>query len=73
MWMFKKHLWRLCKKEMDMKSKIDKVTKTVKNALLDLVTHKVAVVPLQLTRVTEKFDSLTRPPFRGGIADRTKN
>jgi hypothetical protein len=59
-------------KTIDMKRRIEKVIKAVKGAILDLFQRKVSVLPLQLTRGAEKFDSVTRPPFAGGIGDRTK-
>jgi hypothetical protein len=53
--------------------RIEKLIKDVKNVILDLFPRKVSVLPLQLTRVTEKFDSVTRPPFSCGIGDRIKH
>jgi hypothetical protein len=49
--------------------RIDKVIKAFKNTILHLFPRNVSVVPPQLIRVTEKFDIVTRPPFRGGIGD----
>jgi hypothetical protein len=56
-----------------MKRRIEKVINAFKDAVADLFPRKVSVLPLQLTRVTEKFDSVTRPPFAGGIGDRIKH
>jgi hypothetical protein len=53
--------------------RIEKVIKAVKSAIGDLFPRKVSVLPLQLTRVTEKFDSVTRPPFSGGLGIRIKH
>ncbi len=52
-----------------MKRRFEKVIKAVKGAILDLFPRKVSVLPLQLIRVTEKFDIATRPPFKGGTND----
>lgn len=56
-----------------MKRMIDNVTKTIGNAILELFSREVSVLPLQLIRVTEKFDIVVRPPFRGGVVITGKN
>jgi hypothetical protein len=47
---------------------IEKMVKAISARILELFPRSVSV--LQLTRVTEKFDSVTRPPFAGRIGDR---
>jgi hypothetical protein len=56
-----------------MSGRIDKMINSVKNAVLDFFSPKASPLPLQLTRVTEKFDSVTRPPFRSAIGDQLKH
>jgi hypothetical protein len=51
-----------------MKKEFENIIKTVKDAILDLVPRRVSVLPLHFTRVTGKFDSLTRPSFKGGVS-----
>jgi hypothetical protein len=47
--------------------KFSQLIKAIKNGIPFLFTTPASVVPLQLTRVTEKFDIVVRPPFRDAI------
>jgi hypothetical protein len=53
--------------------RIEKVIKAVKGSILDFFSREVSVLPLQFTRVAEKFDSVTRPPFKRGRSERIKH
>jgi hypothetical protein len=46
---------------------INKAIQNIKEAILKLISSEMSVLPLRVIRVTEKFDIVTRPPFRGGI------
>lgn len=52
--------------------RIEKVISKVRNSIVGLFAPKVSVLPLQLIRVTEKFDIVVRPPFKGGFVAREK-
>jgi hypothetical protein len=54
-----------------MMRRFEKVARSVRKAILDLFSPKVSVLPLQLIRVTEKFDIVARPPFRDGFTVRS--
>jgi hypothetical protein len=51
-----------------MKKAFEIIIKIVKDAILDLWPRKVSLLPLHFTRVTEIFDSVTRPPLKGGVS-----
>ena len=52
--------------------RIEKVILNARKSIVDLFSEKASVLPLQLIRVTEKFDIVVRPPFKGGFIAREK-
>ena len=56
-----------------MKRRIEKMLGHIKNALQIFFGPKVSMLPLRMIRVSEKFDIVMRPPFRGGFVVRTKD
>ena len=56
-----------------MKRRIEKMVGHIRKVLHNFFGPKVSVLPLRMIRVSEKFDIVMRPPFRGGFVVRTKD
>ena len=56
-----------------MNRRIEKVIANIISTWQGLFGHKVAVLPLKMVRLTEKFDVVVRPPFRGGFVIKSKD
>jgi hypothetical protein len=60
-------------KNMDITRRSEKVIRNIRKKALNLISSDITVIPLQLIRVTEKFDIVDRPPFRGGFVIHDKD